>query len=380
MTEIEGIINGFLNVPLSKVIIAILIITLAVLLNKIIVSKLFNILIKIGHRTNTNVDDSIIKAMVNPAKFLVVFYGIYYALIAINLDGFSSELMSTAKFIKIALVIVICYFLYNLTLENSILYKRIRKNEEGNRIVFPFVSIIIRLTIIIVAVIIIAQEFGFTGFIAGLGISGVAFALAAQDTFSNLVGGMVIVLDKPFAIGDWIQTSEVEGTIEEITFRSTKIRTFSMALATVPNSKLANSNIINWTQRDRRRIHFKFTIKYETSVGKIESIVRKIESTLKQHEKIHKDMVIVSFNELSSYGFGIFIYFYTQMIDYVSYERLKQEINIKILEILKSEQVELMFFNFNFNLGGVENRPSFCEADCAELESIDNITEEERGI
>ena len=380
MKEIETIIKEFFNVPLSKVIIAILIVIIAIIINKIIVSKLFNILIKICNRTNTKVDDSVIKAMINPVKFLVVFSGIYYALIAINLDGFSSELMSTSKFMKIALIIVVCYFLYNLTLENSMLYKRIHKNEDGNGIVFPFVSIITRLVILIVAVIIIAQEFGFTGFIAGLGVSGVAFALAAQDTFSNLVGGMVIVLDKPFAIGDWIQTSEVEGTIEEITFRSTKIRTFSMALATVPNSKLANSNIINWTQRDMRRIHFKFTIKYETSIEKIESIVKKIETILKQHEKIHKNMIIVSFNELSSYGFGIFIYFYTKMLDYVSYEKLKQEINIKILEVLKSEQVELMFFNFNFNFGGIENRHSFCESDCAELESIENITEEEQGI
>lgn len=379
MREIETFITEFLNVPLSKVIIAIIIITLAILINKIVVTKVFDILIKVGHRTNTNIDDSIIKAMVNPTKFFVFFYGIYYALIVINLDGFSSQLMSTSKFMKIAIVIVICYFLYNLTLENSILYKRIHSNEEGNKIVFPFISIIIRLAIVIIAVIIIAQEFGFTGFIAGLGVSGVAFALAAQDTFSNLVGGMVIVLDKPFAIGDWIQTSDVEGTIEEITFRSTKIRTFSMALATVPNSKLANTNIINWTQRDMRRIHFKFTIKYDTSIKKIESIVEKIKAMLNQHDKIHKEMMIVSFNELSSYGFGVFIYFYTEMLDYVGYENLKQDVNIQILEILKKEKVELMFFNFNFNFSGMENRGPCSEAECTELESINNITEEERG-
>lgn len=220
MKEIETFISEFFNVPLSKVIIAIIIITLATIINKIIVTRLFDILIKFGHKTNTSLDDSIIKAMVNPSKFFVFLYGIYYALIVINLDGFSSELMSTSKFMKISLVLVICYFLYNLTLENSILYKKVHKNNDGNKIVFPFISIIIRIVIIIVAVIIVAQEFGFTGFIAGLGISGVAFALAAQDTFSNLVGGMVIVLDKPFAIGDWIQTSEVEGIIEEIIFES----------------------------------------------------------------------------------------------------------------------------------------------------------------
>lgn len=376
MSEIETFISEFLNVPLSKAIVGIIIITVTIIINKIIVTKVFNILINIGNKTNTNIDDSIIKAMINPVKFLVFFCGIYYALIAINLDGFTSNLMSTEKFMKISVVIVSCYFLYNLTLENSILYKRIHNND--NKIIFPFISIVIRFAIVIIAVIIIAQEFEFTGFIAGLGISGVAFALAAQDTFSNLVGGMVIVLDKPFAIGDWIQTPDVEGVIEEITFRSTKIRTFSMALATVPNSKLANSNIINWTQRNMRRIHFKFTIKYDTSTEKIKKVVEDIEKMLRKNENVDKNMIIVSFNELSSYGFGIFIYFYTKMLNYASYERLKQEVNIEVLNILKSEKVDLMFFNFNFS--GVENKSSFCESECTELESIDKITEEERGI
>lgn len=378
MNEIETFISEFLSVPLSKAIIGIVIVTVTIIINKIIVTKVFNILINIGSKTHTNIDDSIIKAMINPVKFLVFFCGIYYALIVINLDGFTSNLISTEKFMKISVVIVSCYFLYNLTLENSILYKRIHNNGDENKIIFPFISIVIRFAIVIIAVIIIAQEFEFTGFIAGLGISGVAFALAAQDTFSNLVGGMVIVLDKPFAIGDWIQTPDVEGIIEEITFRSTKIRTFSMALATVPNSKLANSNIINWTQRNMRRIHFKFTIKYDTSSEKIKKIVEDIEDMLRKNENIDKNMIIVSFNEVSSYGFGIFIYFYTKMLNYASYERLKQEVNIEILNILKSEKVDLMFFNFNFS--DFENKSSFCEGKCAELESIDKIIEEESGI
>ncbi len=93
---------------------------------------------------------------------------------------------------------------------------------------------------------------------------------------------MVIVLDRPFSIGDWIQAGDVEGVVEEITFRSTRIRTFSMAIATVPNSKLANSNIINWTQRKLRRIHFKFTMDCKTPIESIKNSVNKIENMLKK--------------------------------------------------------------------------------------------------
>lgn len=378
MKEIERFIDGILRVPINEIIIAFLIIISTILINRFIITYIFKVLTKLVKKTTNYLDDNLVKAVESPLKFLILFYGIYLAFKLINLDGFNIVIISTDKVIRLAIIIAVFYFIYNLTLENSVLYKRLHKNNTGNTIIFPFISIIIRLIIIVVGVSIIAKEFGFTGFITGLGISGVAFALAAQDTFSNLFGGIVIVLDKPFAIGDWIQTSEVEGIVEEITFRSTKIRTFSMALATVPNSKLANTNIINWTQRDLRRIHFKFTIEHSTPIESIKESINKIEEMLKSHEKVEKKMIIVSFNELSTYGFSIFIYFYTKEFEFIEYEKLKQDINLKILAILREESVELMFLNFNFNKFGYKD-DGFCEGQCTELESIKNITEEERG-
>ena len=376
MKQIEDFCCAIFSVSILNIIIAIAIIIFVIILNKFIVSNVYRIFEKIVSKSNTHIDDSLVKASERPVKLFILFYGMYSALKIIDFDRLNLNTVPTYTLIKLAGVIVICYFLYNLTLENSILYKTMHKNKESSGIVFPFISIIIRVIIVIFGVVIIANEFGFTGFITGLGISGVAFALAAQDTFSNLFGGMVIVLDKPFAIGDWIQTSDVEGVIEEITFRSTKIRTFAEAIVTVPNSKLANNNIINWTQRDKRRIHFKFTLDYNTSTEKIRVCIQKIKDFLKNQDKIKKDMIIVSFNELSNYGFGIFIYFYTEMIGYVEYENLKQEVNISILEILKEEEVKLFFINFN--LKELQYKSDYQGNDVENLENIRNITEEER--
>ena len=96
----------------------------------------------------------------------------------------------------------------------------------------------------------VAQEWDYRidGFIAGLGLGGLAFSLAAKDTLSNVFGGLVVILDKPFSIGDWIKTPSVEGTVEDISFRSTKVRTFAQALVTVPNATLANEPVTNWTR------------------------------------------------------------------------------------------------------------------------------------
>lgn len=374
MEQVEEIIKALLKVSISKYILALIILAFSLFINRYVITKIFDYAIRLVKKTKNYADDSFVRALEKPIKLYITFYSLYISLKIIDYDRLNINSVTSDKLKKIFIVIVICYFFYNLTLENSLLYKKVKKNN----IVFPFVSIIIRLIIIVIGVSCIAKEFGFTGFIAGLGISGVAFALMAQDTFSNLFGGIIIVLDRPFAIGDWIQTSDIEGIVEEITFRSTKIRTFSMAVATVPNSKLANENIINWSQRKLRRIHFKFTIRFETSVEKIKRSLDKIKELLNNHEKIDKDLIIVSFNELSTYGFGVFIYFYTNELRYVKYEALKEEINIEILRILKEEEVELMFLNLNFGMDSL-HKDNNCESTCSELESIRNITEEERG-
>ncbi|WP_308780284.1 mechanosensitive ion channel family protein [uncultured Clostridium sp.] len=374
MEQVEEIIKALLKVSISKYILALIILAFSLFINRYVITKIFDYAIRLVKKTKNYADDSFVRALEKPIKLYITFYSLYISLKIIDYDRLNINSVTSDKLKKIFIVIVICYFFYNLTLENSLLYKKVKKNN----IVFPFVSIIIRLIIIVIGVSCIAKEFGFTGFIAGLGISGVAFALMAQDTFSNLFGGIIIVLDRPFAIGDWIQTSDIEGIVEEITFRSTKIRTFSMAVATVPNSKLANENIINWSQRKLRRIHFKFTIRFETPVEKIKRSLDKIKELLNNHEKIDKDLIIVSFNELSTYGFGVFIYFYTNELRYVKYEALKEEINIEILRILKEEEVELMFLNLNFGMDSL-HKDNNCEATCSELESIRNITEEERG-
>jgi MscS family membrane protein len=378
MKELEDIIKVLFQISISKYLIAVIVIVLAITINKYIVNNIFTHIIRLAKKTKNFADDSLVRALEKPTKLYIILYSLYLSLRIIDFDGLNVNTVTSDRLKMVFVVIVACYFLYNLTLENSLLYTRMHRGDGGNTIVFPFISIIIRLIIVVIGISCIAREFGFTGFIAGLGISGIAFALMAQDAFSNLFGGMIIVLDRPFAIGDWIQTSQVEGIVEDITFRSTKIRTFSMAVATVPNSKLANENIINWTQRKLRRIHFKFTIKFDTEVEKIEGIINEIENLLKEHEKIDKDLIIVSFNELSTYGFGIFVYFYTNELNYTCYEKLKEEINIKILKILRDKEVELMFFTFNFG-NGLEHRGSNCETECTELESIRNITEEERG-
>lgn len=376
MKQLEELVLALLKVGLGKHIVSILIIFFSMILNRYFITKIFDYAIRYVKRTKNFIDDTLIRALERPLKLYITLNAIYYSLKIIDFDGLNVNSVTSDKLKKIFIVLVICSFLYNLALENSWLHSKMHKRTRNNTIIFPFISIIIRIVIIFITVSFIAKELGFTSFIAGLGISGIAFALMAQDAFSNLFGGIIIVLDRPFAIGDWIQTSQVEGIVEEITFRSTKIRTFPMAVATIPNSKLANENIINWSQRRLRRIHFKFTIQSNTEVVKIKKCINKIECSLKKHKKVDDNLIIVTLNELSIYGFGIFICFYTNELNYKSYEKLKEEVNLNIIDILRSEGIKLI--SLNLNIANVDNKIKDYEVNCNELESILNITEEER--
>ncbi|MDZ7548252.1 mechanosensitive ion channel, partial [Clostridium perfringens] len=179
---------------ISKYLIAIIVIVLAITINKYIVDNIFTHIIRLAKKTKNFADDSLVRALEKPTKLYIILYSLYLSLRIIDFDGLNVNTVTSDRLKMVFVVIVACYFLYNLTLENSLLYTRMHRGDGGNTIVFPFISIIIRLIIVVIGISCIAREFGFTGFIAGPGISGIAFALMAQDAFYNLFGGMIIVL------------------------------------------------------------------------------------------------------------------------------------------------------------------------------------------
>ncbi len=342
MQDLQVFFNNLVKLSINQILIVALIMLGFFFIDKIVVDKLLKFIFKIVKKTDNVIDDKLIKALQQPIKLFVFGIGIYVSLRYINIDTMPSEMLSSSKYLKILLVITICIFTYNLTLENSLLSSKPRdENSKENGVVFPFVAIIIRMIIIIAAISIIAHEFGLTGFLTGLGVSGIVVALAAQDTCANLFGGMMIVLDKSFGIGDWIQTDSVEGIVEGITFRSTRIRTFSNSIVTVPNSKLTNNNIINLSKRESWRVCFKLNLDINTKSSEISEFVYIMETMIRNTDGVNKDLVVVKFNEITSCSFVIFVYFYTGITDFLEYENLKQEINLKTLIILEEKGIKM---------------------------------------
>lgn len=153
----------------------------------------------------------------------------------------------------------------------------------------------------------------------------------------------MIFLDKPFTVGDWIEMSPYEGTVEDITFRSTRIRTFENSLVNVPNSIISNSSIINWSKMEKRRYKTHLCIQLDTPLEKLERFMARVREMLQQREAIFDDTIIVKFDEITDNGLNVLVSSYTESVDYPSYLAERQNINSKIMKILKEENIELAY-------------------------------------
>ena len=227
-----------------------------------------------------------------------------------------------------------------------LVYKMVKATEkEEVDTSFNFILKIIRFVIYVIAVFLIITELGINlnGLIAGFGITGLIVTLAAQDTAKNLFGGVVIFLDKPFVVGDWIQFDKYEGTVEDITFRSTRIRTFENSVVNVPNSVLSNTSINNWSRMEKRRFKCTLCLEIDTPLDKVRKLANRIEEMLIKHDDIIDESVIVKFEAISNNGIDLLVYSYTNSVDYASFLEEKEKINYMLMKLLAEENIQLAY-------------------------------------
>lgn len=219
------------------------------------------------------------------------------------------------------------------------------RGKESTKNESEFLAKIIKVVINTISVILIIQELGFDlqGLIAGLGLGTVVITLAAQDTAKNLFGGLVIFLDKPFKVGDYIQLSTYTGTVEEISFRSTAIRTLDGTVLHIPNSEVSSVAITNWSELNKRRYLTNLTITLDTPLEKVEKVRIEIEKMLLDQEEILSDSISVKFQNILESGIQIVVIGYTEIVSYALYLELKEKLNYNIMQILDNNNVELAY-------------------------------------
>lgn len=321
---------------------------------------LYPLLNKIVQKTKTQVDDIILEAFHRPIKALIIILGIFFALINLPLSDALRQVVITC--LRISFVVIIAWGLMNSMSTTSILFQFLGKrlHYDFEETLIRFLSKIAKGVIGVFAVLIIIGEVGYdvTGLITGLGLGGLTIALAAKDAAANLFGGIVIITDKPFVVGDWIQTPEIEGIVEDISFRSTRIRRFENSVEVVPNSIIANESIINWSQMEKRRVTFTIGLTYRTSRQTLENITKRLREYLASYEEINQDTIVVRFSAFQESCLEIYLYFFTKTTDFIEYHKVKEQVNFAILDIVREEGGEFAFDTKSIYLENPEDWPT----------------------
>ncbi|WP_010276738.1 mechanosensitive ion channel family protein [Paenibacillus senegalensis] len=328
-----------------RVVTACVLFLLFLFLRKLFTTYIFKFILRISRKTRSEFAPHLVLAFEKPVQVLFVIIGLFFALQALGIPFNATTNVFIYRAFRSAIIVLIVWAIFNLSASSSNWIKAISKkfNFDIDQILIPILSRVIRGIIILLGISIIAQEWGYeiSAFIAGLGLGGLAFALAAQDALKNIFGGVVIITEKPFSIGDWIQTPSVEGTVEEITFRSTRVRTFAQALVTVPNSTLANEAIMNWSRMGIRRITFELPVAYTTPRASLERSLERIREYLKNNPDIDQRTIFVQFDGFADRGYNLYFYFFTKTTVWGEWLDIKEQCNLKITQILEEEGVAI---------------------------------------
>jgi len=335
--------HTFLEIEIWRIIAAGLILILALAVRKVFLNMLISALKKITGKTKTTVDDKLVEAVDPPGKLLMIVIALYFIfkilLINVSGDSFGGHIIRTL------FIFTLFWMIYRAAGIITHLFEGLAKKSDTkvDDMLLPFINKGIKVIVVIVGITVIAKEWRYDlgALLTGLGLGGLAFALAAQETLANMFGGITIMLDKPFSVGDWILTQDVEGIVEDMGFRSTKIRTFAQALVTVPNSTLAKTAITNWSKMGKRRINFNLRIKYQTTAEKMNKLLDKIREMLANHPEIHQQTIFVFFDKFGENGYELFFNFFTKTTAAQKFFEVKEDINLKIMQILDELGIEI---------------------------------------
>jgi len=339
MKEFIDIMNyTILTLPLYKFILAFGVFFLFLLFRKIFTLTIVKTAKIFVGKTKTNIDDKILDSLIQPFDFMFIIFGLHIASMILSIDN------QVIVITKSMLIFVLFWFLYNLIIgfEKDIL-KIFGKKVSQEIGLFLVKSL--KVFIIALGIVAVLQNLGInvSAFIASLGLGGLAFALAAKDTAANLFGGFAILSDNIFKIGDWVKIGGVEGTVEDIGMRTTKIRAFDKRLIVVPNATIANSAVDNFSRRDRRRIKMRIGLTYSTTPETMNKILKETREMLHNHPKIHKEPLFVYFDEFDDSSLSLFFYLFTTTAVWEEYLKIREDINLKIIDIIKRNGSDFAF-------------------------------------
>jgi MscS family membrane protein len=330
---------------LAELLVVVIILLLTWLVGRIVAALVPPLVNRLTRASRIKARDQIVRlidAIQPPLQFGVNVLGVWLALLVLGFPGGVRSLVG--RIMMTLLIYAIFWTAYRCVDVVVDVFWRVGKRTMGG---VPVTSLLdeklaqvtrqIAKALLIIfglAAILEQWQFNVAGLVAGLGIGGLAVALAAQSTLANLFGYFMILADEPFRIGDWIAFGDVSGGVEAIGFRSTRIRAIDQSLVTVPNNTLMNANITNWSRLAKRRFSLTLSLSLYSTPDQVLAVVNGIRDMLLAHPRVQKDSVLVQFVALTSKSIDIAVYCFVHEADYNKFQALTEDINLKIMNIV----------------------------------------------
>ncbi len=299
-------------------------------------------------KTHNVWDDILLHAARRPVALLIWVLGLSLSLELMRLQSDSLLLTAVSPVRKVLVIVMIAWFLIRFIRQaEGALVSEDKVKKPMDQTTVGAIGKLLRLSIIITSTLVVLQSLGYSisGVLAFGGIGGIAVGFAAKDLLANFFGGLMIYLDRPFKVGDWIRSpdQEIEGTVETIGWRQSCIRTFDKRPLYVPNATFANISVENPSRMTNRRIYETIGLRYEDS-SRISAVVDAVREMLKNHPDIDTEQtLIVNLNSFGPSSLDFFIYTFTKTTNWVRYHEIKQDVMGQIINIVHAHEADFAF-------------------------------------
>jgi MscS family membrane protein len=344
LNRVEPLQRLIFGIPLWQYFASLLYVFLAFYLSKLLDHLIRGRLRRLAAKTKTQWDDLLLELLRGPLKVITFVLLLHIGLRVFSWPEWTQLFLSKA--LKIVVAVSLTYMGLKLV-DLATRFWRQRAADESDRSfneqLLPIIDNTLKVFVVIVATLLTLQNLGLniTSLIASVSIGGLALSLAAQDTLANFFGALAVLLDKPFHIGDQIKLDGVEGTVETIGFRSTRVRNFDGFLVSIPNKTVGNATITNMSKRTRIRTLIDIGLAYDTPAEKVERALALLKEIFRSHPMT--DDVMIGFNKFTDSALNIFVVHWWKNNAYGEYVAGVQQINLSIKQQFDQERIEFAF-------------------------------------
>jgi MscS family membrane protein len=317
---------------------------LAILLRNIIRNVIFHYLKKFAEKTETTLDDKLFPALEEPAATLVMVLGIFAALTVLQLSERMDAIVSNGALLAVLGVVLWGFIRAGGAVLDH--FEEIAHEKQMTVATFmPLIKKTLFVVTIVVGLIIIADSLGAKvgALLTSLGIGGLAFALAAQDTIANLFGSFVVVMDQPFRVGDNVRIGANTGMVEDIGLRSTKIRLLDKSLVVIPNKAVATEAITNLTRFTGRRVEQVLGLTYDTRPDQMEALVGELRQLITAEPEIDAASVHVYFRDFNASSMDVWLVYVVKAPDFAAHMKLRQRLNLAFMRAIEARGLSFAF-------------------------------------